>query len=606
LNYYHKRKMKTSNTMIPRKTTKSKPVGAKAAATETGSLRVAARASSSSSGFVATKASGTSIRLETTPGSIDTTDAASSSDNGSYGSITGLFRRGISGLWKEQQQGTTSTRSTSASTAPLPQTSPNDPYLHQLPDDLHRYYKPLPKIVQLANALLATWMAVVTTSWKNLPTNHGGLSFSLLRKILGLLLKSATTALIAGVVLQDTLFKNVSRPSRVTTDALAKNYFLPSSLSNYEAVTVDPIDDETEAFSLGVHYLQYDNQGFVEAKEMEANADNNINNNNNNGQSFGAVYCQHGFGASSLSWLPVLPELARNIGARVALGHDAVGFGFTDRPRDKRWFSSRQSSRIAFAILASKISENNNTKNNDNDNRAPEAVCLLGHSMGSRATLRLATQLPPETPRLIILSSPALGLIRPPAPRPPPSTVAAGLVTRAASSFSAALGACLKPVARYGLRRAIGADGTWRKGLAAAWGEPQSLEETGEILRYSWPSVGTGWERGILSFCGAQVLPEQDPFDDDVVLMQAVLGLPNTKVLIVLGEKDRVVPRSSVFSFLEKVRVATAASGAATKTVPVVVELESLGHVAFEEDPKTFCDTVEQLVQEHWDEKGNK
>ena len=46
---------------------------------------------------------------------------------------------------------------------------------------------------------------------------------------------------------------------------------------------------------------------------------------------YDAIYCNHGFGASSLSFLPVLPSLTERLRARLSVAHDAPGFGFTDR-----------------------------------------------------------------------------------------------------------------------------------------------------------------------------------------------------------------------------------------------------------------------------------
>lgn len=461
-----------------------------------------------------------------------------------------------------------------------PRTSPIEPYLYLVPEGLQRYYRPLPNLLRALVILVVTRTAFLSTRW----TNVKGISFRLVRQFAGFLFKAVAWSLLAQMVLQDTLFVD-TQPSRVTMKTLMKQYFLPTSLSKYQPITINPIApqlDESQGtephqpFALGVHYLQYDND----------EKDDSDTTNDNNKRSFGAMYFQHGFGASSLSWLPVLPTLAKQMNARVALGHDTVGFGFTDRPRDKRWYRPRQAARIAGAILEQEgsASETDNANNN-----AP--VCLVGHSMGSRSTLRLATQLPADTPKLIILSSPALGLIAPQPPRAPPSSNPAA---RLASSVSNAISAKLvRPASRYLLRRIIGANGSWKKGLEGAWGEPKKLTEDSDVLRYSWPSIGYGWEEGILDFAGAQVLPADDELDDDVLLLRKVLEQPHTKVLIVLGSRDRVIPTRSVERFLELV-------GASPSDVPIV-ELEGLGHCAFEEDRETFCDAVEQLVKDHWD-----
>ena len=485
--------------------------------------------------------------------------------------------------------------------ATLPRISPIEPNLYMIPDVLHRYYQPLPIIARIVTVCLSTWRAFVSTKWTKAPS----FSFLLLRQTAGFLFRSVAWFLIAQTVLQETLFVG-SRPSRVTMKTLLQDYFLPSTLSKYNPITIDPIPSitdgssitsttENERYTLGVHYIQYNNTNFSEETDaQEENEDSDAETelstgSNTKRRSFDAVYFQHGFGASSLSWLPVLPAMVQQMNARVGLGHDTVGFGWTDRPRDRRWYRPRQGARIARAILG--------RETRDEPSRP---VCLVGHSMGSRATLRLATQLPPETPKLIVLASPALGLIAPRPPREPPSSRPAKL----AGAVSAAVARrIVRPVSRYALRRAIGARGFWRKGLESIWGHPERLTEDGDVLRYSWPAVGYGWEEGILNFASAQVLPVDDALDDDYDLMREVLDLPHTKVVIVLGSRDLVIPTKSVERFMERVLSSGSPEEIDQKDVPIV-ELEGLGHIAFEEDQKTFCEAVEHLVRDHWDTRS--
>ena len=444
---------------------------------------------------------------------------------------------------------------------------------------------------------LATSLAVLSTNRKNMLS---GFSFFLIRQTAMLLFKSVAYTLIAQIILQDTLFAN-KRPSRVTMKTLVQKHFLPSSLSKYEPITVDApqpasasnttIQDESpiDPVTLGVHYLQYDNDEEEDEDETAVG--------NSKGRFFGAIYFQHGFGASSLSWLPVLPKLAKQMNARVALGHDTVGFGFTDRPKDARWYRPKQAARIAKAILAKE-----SQASSDETQQTAQPVCLFGHSMGSRATLRLATQLPEETPKLIVLSSPALGLIAPKSPKAPPSSFLAKTMSSISTSISRKV---LNPVLQCVLRRVVGTNGSWRKGLEGAWGDPKKLTEDSDVLRYSWPSIGYGWEEGILRFAGAQVLPLDDELDDDFLLMRKVLDLPNTKVLIVLGSKDMVIPTSSVKRFMARVKASTG-ENTATKADAPIVELEGLGHCAFEEDREVFCVAVEQLLRDHWDNRSRQ
>jgi pimeloyl-ACP methyl ester carboxylesterase len=162
-------------------------------------------------------------------------------------------------------------------------------------------------------------------------------------------------------------------------DELLKQYFLPSSLSKYEKLHI--VDQNGQSKILGVHFLEYSSSFAT-----------NVN--------FDALYVNHGFGASSLSWLPAIPSLTRQLKAKVCLGHDAVGLGFTERPeKDLKWFSTKGSATIGTNLLIKKSAST-----------PPKSVALFGHSMGSLTTLKMALQLPKETTKLIVLCAPALGL----------------------------------------------------------------------------------------------------------------------------------------------------------------------------------------------------
>lgn len=112
-------------------------------------------------------------------------------------------------------------------------------------------------------------------------------------------------------------------------------------------------------------------------------------------------------------------------------------------------------------------------------------------------------------------------------------------------------------------------------------------------MRFQWPSIGAGWERGLFHFARAQSRGGEAPDDrlEDNALLRQVLELPNTKVVVVLGSSDKVIPSKLIRKFLQDF-----------KTIPVV-ELEGLGHDAFEEDIEGFLGAVEQLLQDHWDKQ---
>ena len=177
---------------------------------------------------------------------------------------------------------------------------------------------------------------------------------------------------------------------------------------------------------LGVHYLKY-------PRDSNDNSNNNININNATGDSSGyefqAMYMNHGFGASSLSWLPALPKLTDTLRAKFGIGHDAVGFGFTERPSsdsnddDKSYYYTPLGSASIGISLLRKYCLFSSSTATSTGGGSPAAtteptsvintndpIILFGHSMGSIATLHMALQLPRDVPKLIILCAPALGL----------------------------------------------------------------------------------------------------------------------------------------------------------------------------------------------------
>lgn len=123
---------------------------------------------------------------------------------------------------------------------------------------------------------------------------------------------------------------------------------------------------------------------------------------------------------------------------------------------------------------------------------------------------------------------------------------------------------------------------SWKLGLKrAAWANPDDVRDS-DVLRYQWPSIGKGWERGILKFASAQTR------NDDKALFQQVLDLPNTTVAIVIGAEDKVIPPHITLSFLSDFKDQDLK----------VIQLENLGHNTFEEDVETFINAVEAILKE--------
>jgi pimeloyl-ACP methyl ester carboxylesterase len=188
--------------------------------------------------------------------------------------------------------------------------------------------------------------------------------------------KTLIASSLSATLLQDVFFP----PTRIPTAKLMQTYFLPSAISRYDEIPLPKRGD-----TLGVHYLK-----------CQANPKRPVR--------FQALHCNHGFGASSLSWLPALPSLMDRLGARVALAHDAPGFGFTDRSDNITTYTRGTSAEIGTQLLQTALG----------DDDTSTSVALFGHSMGAAATLRMALALPKETRKFIVLVGPALGLIHEP------------------------------------------------------------------------------------------------------------------------------------------------------------------------------------------------
>ena len=119
----------------------------------------------------------------------------------------------------------------------------------------------------------------------------------------------------------------------------------------------------------------------------------------------------------------------------------------------------------------------------------------------------------------------------------------------------------------------------WRKGLSQAWGDPTRLSDS-YVLRFQWPSIGKGWERGLISFA----LAAQS--SDDADLLRRVASLPDTTVVIAYGTKDNIVRVDD--TMLNKLR--------RDFSNVKLVRLEGQGHDPFEEDKDFFLAELEKVL----------
>jgi pimeloyl-ACP methyl ester carboxylesterase len=135
----------------------------------------------------------------------------------------------------------------------------------------------------------------------------------------------------------------------------------------------------------------------------------------------------------------------------------------------------------------------------------------------------------------------------------------------------------VRPTACYVLRRFVGVDGFWKKGLQSVWGDPRLVSDS-DALRFQWPSIGAGWEDGLLRFARAmKTVTEGD-------LVRRVACRPNTRIVVILGSRDKVIPRKMVDKVFSEF-----------PEIPIL-EIDGCGHDPFEENVDAFIDLIEEVL----------
>lgn len=506
-----------------------------------------------------------------------------------------------------------------------PQACLGEPYLYEIPPAMSITYRAIPFWAKIGIGVCSAAVSAVSISLGDKGKTVQAMareasSFWKLRslKFAEFLARTVLAVVVSTILVQDT-FRS---PSRIATTKLRRKYWLPSSLSKFS--TVHPILPPDAASVNGgslnlepinVHYLWYDAQPSASSSPHVSTVA---------GRKFDVAYFNHGFGASSLSWLPAIPKLVDRLGGKVGIAHDAMGFGFTDRvdaPGGGKKvlvpYSLAASAAIGSALLEKAMEDVNVSSTtaqaaarssdvgrvfNNTDCSSQPTVALFGHSMGSVATLRMALALPQNARRFIVLVSPAL-LGKMPLPSVPPVSAAAaaagvrnkveevvhaqprlymGWVDFFVSSLRRVV---LDAPLKYILRRVVAGKNFWRNGLRLAWGDPDCLTRS-DVLRFQWPSVGLGWEKGLLCFTRARIAGSCDYPGGDLHLLRDVLALPNTSVTIISGGGDSVVPISTMEKLVlqfPQIRL---------------VELDGLGHDPFEEQVDIFIDAVAKVLVE--------
>mmetsp|Transcript_14860 Transcript_14860/g.42848 ORF Transcript_14860/g.42848 Transcript_14860/m.42848 type:complete len:595 (+) Transcript_14860:98-1882(+) len=472
------------------------------------------------------------------------------------------------------------------------------PTLFNFPESVHPAYRPLPIPIRVGLAVLSAMLAAVSTCTKTATRIGGGSSGSSVvidhinwRRTVGLFAKFALRALLIGTLATTAIQEAFLRPSRIDTATLVERGWLPSPLSRFDSIqstiAIPSLGNtNTELGPLGVHYLRCGSGDSAPSRRQ---------------QRFDVLHCNHGFGASSLSWLPALPSLAERIGAGVGLAHDAVGFGFTSRPKASR---GRKEDLIPYSLAGSaaigtKLVINELEKGQVED-KEHKSVALFGHSMGCTTTLRMALDLPRNTRKVIVLVAPALML---PSVAANEKTVASSAdnkdankqraISRHRSRARRIVDRLLAAVRRivvdvpfgYFLRRVVGKANFWMSSLqSVVWGHPDDVSDA-DGLRFQWPAIGLGWERGLLAFTRSRLLNVDAIPGGDVKLLSDVLNLPDTRVIIVAGGNDKIIPP-------------TASRNVAERFSLRFVTLQGRGHDPFEENPEEFVNMIEALLQE--------
>ncbi len=124
----------------------------------------------------------------------------------------------------------------------------------------------------------------------------------------------------------------------------------------------------------------------------------------------------------------------------------------------------------------------------------------------------------------------------------------------------------------------------WLKGLQLSWGDPNLVTES-DALRFQWPSIGLGWESGLLAFTRSRISSVCSYYGGELKLLDDVIQLPNTSLLILHGSKDPVIPVRMSQKIAERLKPSIS-----------YIELEDQGHDPFEEGMEDFVERVVETI----------
>ena len=119
--------------------------------------------------------------------------------------------------------------------------------------------------------------------------------------------------------------------------------------------------------------------------------------------------------------------------------------------------------------------------------------------------------------------------------------------------------------------------------MKIAWGDQNVLSES-DALRFQWPAIGLGWEKGLLAFTRSRIFSIGSFPRGEIELLRCALKLPNTSITIIHGTKDSVIP----------IRM----SRKIVNSLPGIslIPVEGQGHDPFEEQVVPFVKLVESIL----------
>jgi len=329
------------------------------------------------------------------------------------------------------------------------------------------------------------------------------------------------------------------------------------------------------------------------------------------------VHCNHGFGASGLSWRSCMQQgLGEALGAREVVAHDTPGFGLTERPPRDNWdcFTIAGNANLTLELVHASIGAP--------EKRSDADVHFVGHSMGALTAMRAAvdwceTRIRENStnpaPTMLVLVAPAIPTPRRPSffPTFPRRKKRRGrgliqaVLTWMRRRFVFAvtrLAPIMSPLLRLMLRRVVFSQGFWRFGLAQCVGTDfrESKAFGGAVSEYAVPSRLRGWEDGILRFVAGRVREGLTAGSSDVVARATELTKRGAlRVLIVHGKRDPVVPISNSAALQTRLGPSTVFVGGSDASWDsgngtALIDFEKCGHVPHEEEPARFVELLRE------------